>query len=172
MTRWEREYGPGIRVTLRARGIREHDVDDVKQDAWLKAWRVALRGTLPPFQSPEDEQRWLTTVAINAAYDRGKGRKCRDRHLANLIKTDKVRAASDPVAELERIKTTKAITAALESLDPSSKQVVEWRFFDRLTVREIAEKLRVHRNTVRNRIRESLQQLRTSGQLKNVRKSP
>jgi RNA polymerase sigma factor (sigma-70 family) len=166
VTRWEQEYGPQIRVTLRARGVRENDVDDVKQEAWLKAWLAAQRGEIPP--QKEEERRWLTTVAINTAIDRHRKRNLQDRHLAHLIQSGKVRRASDQVAETERIRTTKAITAALESLDPSSRQLVEWHFLEGIPIAAIARKLHRHRNTIHAWISKALKNLRTSREIEDL----
>jgi DNA-directed RNA polymerase specialized sigma24 family protein len=137
LTRWEQEHSSRLTRALRARGVNnEHDVDDIKQDVLLKAWR-AQWDEKPPFQSSEQEFLWVQRVGIHAHIDRERKHQCEKKYLRILIKSGKVRSVSDPAAELEQIETTKAITAALETLEPSLKQVVVWRFVEELTVRVV-----------------------------------
>jgi RNA polymerase sigma factor (sigma-70 family) len=176
LIRWRQEYLLRLNLALRARGVARDDLDDAIQSAWLKAY-VALRDK-PPFQSTEDEFRWLQRVAIRAAIDHSRKRQCENRHLQILSKSGKLRTASNLAGESEQMQRSKVVIAALEgnavmvaleSLRPSLKQVVAWRYFDELTFREIADRLGLSRSTVRKWHAEALRNMRNCKALQGVR---
>jgi RNA polymerase sigma factor (sigma-70 family) len=70
--------------------------------------------------------------------------------------------AVDPATERARQATERmieALLAAVAALDPSKERLVNWRFFDGLTVKGIADCLSVHQNTVGKRTKRVLQRL-------------
>lgn len=128
----------------------EASVDDVVQEARLAALQSAP-------EDPGHARAWLARVTRNFALRVRLRRTRRER---------RERAAAVPEAlpstlELvERVNAQRRVSAAVVALEEPYRSVVLLRWFDALTVREVAERLGVPVETVRTRLRRALAQLR------------
>jgi RNA polymerase sigma factor (sigma-70 family) len=159
LARWVVEYGERILGTVVANGVSSRDAEDVLQGVWVKVLDYLRRGEPVP-NSPE---AWLKALARRAARDHlrkcaSEARRRRGRAAAGMVPTQ-----VHPEAERQRAAIEKMIDEMLdeiELLEPSLRDVLDSRLSEHLTVREIADRLGVHTNTVCNWQRRALQGLR------------
>ena len=131
----------------------DEDAADATQDALATAWqqRRSLR-------DPGRLDAWLSRILVN---------KCRDRLRSRARARDRVRSI-DLVAS-SAVPDGGAATAdrdelgrALESLNPDQRIVVVLRFWADLTVDAIADRVGVPPGTVKSRLHNSLNALRSA----------
>lgn len=131
----------------------DEDAQDATQDALTSAWQQ--RRTL---RDPERLEAWLSRIVINKCRDRLRSRaRGRDRFrsielVASPSVTDGSRAAADR-DQLDR---------ALGALNPDQRIVVVLRFWADLTLDAIADRLGVPLGTVKSRLHNSLNALRST----------
>lgn len=131
------------------------DAEDLTQQVFVEAWRARerydpLRGALPA---------WLLTIARHRAVDRlrAAGRRLED---PAVVADDVGEAVAD--AEIDRVADRLVLAAALRSLPPTQREVLELAFFDERSHTEIAERLGMPLGTVKSHIRRGLDRLRRS----------
>lgn len=133
-------------VRLRSRDA----ADEVLQETFLRL--VRLRHS---FAAVENPVAYAFTVARNEA-SRRQGR--RSREALNLKTTDLFElAAEDNGAPHE---AAESVTEAMKSLTEEQREVVELKFYSRMTFREIAEVTGVPQGTIATRYRAALGRLR------------
>jgi len=145
-------YGVALRI-LGSAG----DAEDVTQEAWLQVWNQASR---------YDPRRasvagWLLTVARSRALDKLRSRNAR-RRAEDDARRDTQMAASgpDPHSESSQSELQTKLAAALASLHPDHRQVLELAYFAGLSQSEIAARLERPLGTVKSWSRQGLMQLR------------
>ena len=137
-----------VRVTAEA--------EDVLQEAWVQAWKRAAaydpsRGTVAA---------WLVTIARSRAIDRA--RSLRSRQNAET------RAESEPLPPPQASQATETAqrqlheraVAALSTLPPAQREVLELAYFGGLSQSEIAARCGAPLGTVKSWTRQGLQRLR------------
>jgi len=125
-----------------------HDAGDALQEAGLKAFRYF--GTL---HEEEAGAAWLTRILINACYDQGRKRS---RLVATGLELEREEAAA-PEHE-----TDWELVQAMQQLPEEQRTTVTLRFFQDLTIPQIAHVMGVPDGTVKSRLHTALQRLRTS----------
>lgn len=147
---------------LALRIVRQRQLaEDIVQETFLALWR-----------SPEayDERRgsvrsWLLGTLHHRAVDvvrrEEAQRRRHDRALAGLDPSAPDHA-EEVVLELARDSERRAVRAALETLPPEQRAVLEWMYFDGLTQREIAERERLPLGTVKSRTLLGMRRLRAA----------
>jgi RNA polymerase sigma-70 factor (ECF subfamily) len=133
--------------------------EDVTQEVFLRLW-----------QRPEsyDPSRgrllsWLMSVTRNRAIDerRRMSRRVRSEDGEDpLLTLRDMDTRDDPVLGLALAETRAVVRAALQSLPPAQRQVVELAYFGGLTQTEIADKTGVPLGTVKTRVRLAMRKLR------------
>jgi RNA polymerase sigma-70 factor (ECF subfamily) len=122
--------------------------EDVTQEVFLRIWRNAHR--FDPVRGRAEA--WIATIARNAARDalRRKGTV----PVEEL--SDAVDPAPDPVDEVSDASQALQLQAAVASLAPGSREVIELAYWHGLSQVEIAERLGLPLGTVKTRTRRGL----------------
>ncbi len=133
------------------------EAEDAVQDACLVAWR---RGDA--LRELERFEPWFERIVVNGCRDRLRSRS-RQRVRAIALETD-WRAAGGGVSPdpSDRFLPDAAIDRAFDQLDPDHRIVVLLRYWQDLTVEDIADRLGVPPGTVKSRLHYALRTLRTS----------
>jgi RNA polymerase sigma-70 factor (ECF subfamily) len=143
-------------------------VSDLVQEAWLRAWQK-----LDQFQGAADEAQslamfraWLARIVsrlgLNAARDAGAQQRTPP---GKLLRLDGVRAADDsvpaldpsasaptPSANVRAAEQARLVQEALARLtDPLDRDIIRLRFFEGLSLRQVAHRLGCNHETVRQR---------------------
>lgn len=134
----------------------EREAEDAVQDACLTAWR---RGDA--LRELERFEPWFERILVNGCRDRLRSRS-RQRVRAIALEVDWRSSgrgvAPDPSDRLP----DEAIDRAFDRLDPDHRIVVLLRYWQDLTVEDIAERLGLPPGTVKSRLHYALRTLRTS----------
>lgn len=140
---------------LVSRYIRDQDeIQDVVQDAFLKAYRA-----LPRFRGESQFYTWLYRIAINTAKNHLVARSRRppaadvDAEEAEFYGGgDALTDVASPEREMAGEQLKQAVFGALEALPEDLRTAVTLREFDGLAYEEIAEIMECPVGTVRSRI--------------------
>jgi RNA polymerase sigma-70 factor (ECF subfamily) len=130
--------------------------EEVVEDTFWQAWRQA-----PRFDAVRGKVvTWLLAMARSRAIDALR----RDKRFAHdeLPEDDSIEGTDDALPQdlVDAARQGEALHAALEKLDPKSRQLVSLAFLRGLTHEEIAVQTALPLGTVKSLIRRSLQQLR------------
>lgn len=142
-------------LNLVSRYLKEpQDVEDVTQEAFIKAFRA-----LPRFRGESAFYTWLYRIAINTAKNHlvARGRRPPgvdvDMEDAEFMDgADALRESESPEAALERDELSAAIDLAISQLPDDLRSAVTLREFDGLTYEQIAHIMDCPVGTVRSRI--------------------
>lgn len=124
-----------------------HSASDALQDAGLKAFRYYDK-----LQRPEAAGAWMTRIVINACYDQG-------RRQSRLVPVglEPLGEVSDDLPE-----TDWELVGALQTLPDDQRTTVVLRFFQDLSIPQIATVMEVPEGTVKSRLHTALRKLRAS----------
>lgn len=150
---YDRCAGVALGVALRILRNRT-EAEDVVQEAFLEAWKRAQtfdaqRGSATAF---------VLSIARSRALDRVRSRGSSERALSSLGREDETPVPL-PIESAEHRQDRDRIQAALATLPPEQRQVLELAYFEGLTQREIAERLSDPLGTVKTRARLALEKL-------------
>lgn len=133
------------------------DVQEVLQEAFLRAWKALAGGA-----SPRDRSAWVFVLTLNLARDlrreqarRGQGMKLDEVDGMKLIAKEQ-----EPHALLEGLETLSAARAAILKLEEDVKEVFLLRVSGELSFEAIAEALAIPVGTAKTRMRTALRRLR------------
>lgn len=124
----------------------EDDALDAVQEGILKAYR-----SLKSLREPAHFQAWLTRIVRNAALDLVRAR----RPAADVDGLEI--AAPEGLSQEERMD----LWAAVERLPEGERELIQLRYFDGLTSREIARRLDLPEGTVSSRMSRAIRRMRT-----------
>ncbi len=151
---------------------------DLVQEAWLRAWQK-----LDQFQGAADEAQalamfraWLARIVarlgLNAARDRGARQRMPPGKLLRLdglggsgagdsaTGFDPSAAEPTPSAQVQADEQARSVHEALARLtDPLDRDIVRLRFFEGVSLRQVAEQLGCNHETVRQRYHAILRRL-------------
>ena len=154
-------YQPAFfNLALHFTGDREAAAEAV-QEAALGIWRSA-----PAFRSDGNARGWMFRIVVRAGLQQLRGKKRRGKHVESLTARPEIAAATSPRGGLEEAEILSALRAALQDLEPLSRQVVALCYGAGLSQREIGTVLELPQRTVGFKLEEALARLR--GQLKNA----
>ena len=156
-------YAPML-FTVALRVVRaEADAEEVVLEAFTQAWQRAAsydpaRGSV---------FAWLVTICRTRALDlvRGRTRSVRVIERATAALGDAPGLAAwhpDPATDVDRHDRYGRLAAAVRTLPPAVRQVVELVLTESLTHTELAERLGIPLGTVKTRMRSGLQLLRAT----------
>jgi RNA polymerase sigma-70 factor (family 1) len=128
--------------------------EDMVQDIFLKIWQKREQ-----FTAIERFEDYLFIMARNHIYTELK-KKSRDENFRQQVQTYFESSVSNADITLLTKETQEQIRKAIQQLTPQQQLVYKMSREEGLTHEEIAEKLNISRNTVRNHIVQSLKQIR------------
>jgi RNA polymerase sigma-70 factor, ECF subfamily len=143
-------YGLVLRIVGRAA-----DAEEVLQDVWLQAWRQAAtwdpaRGTVAG---------WLVTLARSRAIDRIRSVASR-RRAESTPPPETASVPDEPAANAERHQRQERLSAALATLTPRQREVLELGYFGGLSQSEIAARIGAPLGSVKSWARQGLMRMR------------
>ncbi len=136
--------------------------EDLTQEVFIRAWNRAStyrkeRGSVGA---------WLYGIARNCVADAMR----RDRELVGLPEQELARQATS--LDLESVWVGGQVAAALKTLSPEHRQVLEMAYFEHLTQKEIADKLGIPVGTVKSRTFKALRKMRAALELRGFEFPP
>jgi RNA polymerase sigma-70 factor (ECF subfamily) len=135
------------------------DAQDVTHDVLLSVWNKAAS-----YQSAKGSLvTWLCTTARNRAIDRVRSFQRRsamyDRY-ETKIEQEKPEYCETGRDELYRSDARRILQSAVVELNPEQREVIELAYFEGLTQKQIADRLKSPLGTIKARIRRGIQRLR------------
>jgi RNA polymerase sigma factor (sigma-70 family) len=125
--------------------------DDAGQDAWLKAREVQREVASP--------RGWMRTVLANLMRNQRRAARRRQRREQVLLEANE--AAPSPEELLERLEAHRTLATLLTGLPEPGRQTVLLHYFEGLTSAQIAAATGVPAGTVRWRMKQTLDDLRS-----------
>lgn len=121
---------------------------DAAQDTFIKAWR-----RLEMFRGECDERTWLMRIAINT---------CRDYHrtawLRHVDRSTPLEAL--PEAGAEDAHPDGEVIRAVMALPRREREAVLLRYYQEMTIAEVAQALRISQSAVKQRLQRANRRLR------------
>ena len=144
-------FGLVLRIVGRAA-----DAEEVLQDTWVQAWRRAetwdaTRGTVAG---------WLVTLARSRAIDRIRSVASRLRAETAAPPPEAPHTADEPAANVAHRQRQERISAALATLTPRQREVLELGYFGGYSQSEIAVRIGAPLGSVKSWTRQGLMRLR------------
>ena len=144
-------YGLALRIVGRVA-----DAEEVLQDTWVHAWKRAEtwepgRGTVTA---------WLLTLARSRAIDRIRSVAARRRAETTSPPPEPPTERDEPAASADDRRRRERIAAAMATLAPQQREVLELGYFGGLSQSEIAARLGAPLGTVKSWTRQALLKLR------------
>lgn len=145
----DRQLDASFRLAALILGDRS-EAEDAVHDALVSAWRnwASLR-------DPGRFDAWFGRIVTNVCRDRTRRRRLSPIVIADLAD----RPAPD---ELDRVPERDALRRALRQLEVDHRIVIVLRYFEDLTVDEIADRLGERPGTVKSRLHYALRSLRAA----------
>jgi len=143
-----RRHEPLVRVVVRRVLGSTSDVDDVVQEALVKAWNE-----LPQLKDPDVFRAWLVKIATRKAFDSIRSRKVADD--IDLHPEIGIPLSKRPEVIVETRQGVDAVTAAVNSLPDNQRQAWFLREIAAASYAEIARELCVSQATVRGLLERS-----------------
>jgi len=137
----------------------QHTAEEITQEAFLRFWQK--RST---FSDTSELKAWLYKVAANLAFDHLKREAYHNRLVGHYSRQSLATDDTEQWLNLRESKT--AVEAAVSALPDQQKLIYRLSREEGLSHQEIAERLNLSPNTVKNHMVKALQTLRN--QLKNA----
>ncbi len=133
-----------------------HEAEDVRQLAWLKAWRA-----LPGYDARASFPTWLYRIVVNACRDRARTlrRAPPTRPLSLALVPPATERAAGPAGAVEQAELRERVVAAIEALPGDEREAVVLRHFHELNASEIADVVGRPRTTVQSCLARALTRL-------------
>ncbi|NWF69100.1 MAG: RNA polymerase sigma factor [Chloroflexi bacterium] len=152
----ERHHHALIGFLYRMTGGNRALAEDLAQETFLRVLRA-----IGQYQHPRPFKPWLYAIAANMARDGFKSAK--QRYAAALLEDDERGPAADerPEEVLIDLDEEQQVARALRRLPDHQRAVVILRYYQELSLAEIAEALNIPVGTVKSRLSIGLERLRT-----------
>jgi RNA polymerase sigma-70 factor (ECF subfamily) len=141
-----------FKIALGCSGQRDSALD-VLQNVFLKVHRK-----LAGFRTEGDLKNWIARIAMNESIN---WRKSQKRHQGEEL-DETIPAASVPEQE-ESVREREAwemVKRSMETLNPKQRAVIAMRYFEGMSIREVANTLGCGEGTVKSILFRSLKQMR------------
>ena len=142
------EFYPPVFRFIAATGAPAADVDDLVQETLLHAWRNRHQ-----FRSESSPTTWVLSIAKNRV-------KMRLRALGQRPSFAAIDREELPAAVVRSPEAAAAVRRALDEIEPPYADVLERRYFQGKSVREIADELGESEKAVESRLRRAREALR------------
>jgi len=149
----ERHHSPLLGFLYRLTGGDRALAEDLTQEAFLRALR-----SIQQYQPARPFKPWLYAIAVNVARDHFKRAEVR---YAVTLADDDLLALPDPIGLEETIEIDgPRVAAAIEALPVQQREAIILRYYQDLSLAEIAAVLAIPIGTVKSRLSLGLQRLR------------
>jgi RNA polymerase sigma-70 factor, ECF subfamily len=149
----ERHHSPLLGFLYRLTGGDRSLAEDLTQEAFLRALR-----SIQQYQPSRPFKPWLYAIAVNVARDHFKRAEVR---YAVTLADDDLMALPDPVGLEETIELGgPRLAAAIGTLSAQQREAIILRYYQDLSLAEIAAALDIPLGTVKSRLSLGLRQLR------------
>jgi len=142
------EFYPAVFRFIAATGAPAADVDDLVQETLLHAWRNRRQ-----FRSESSPATWVLSIAKNRV-------KMRLRSLGTRPSFAAIDREALPAGVVRSPEAAAAVRRALDAIEPQYADVLERRYLEGRTVREIAEALDESEKAVESRLHRAREALR------------
>ena len=148
---------PWLSRVIRARLPSVLSVEDILQEVSLAVIRSE---SVPPGEM--DQRRWLCKIAIRqcALAIRTHSRKQKLDQAASHNGADSCSNLHDPILWLIEMEKMSQLTQGLAQLDQESHQILKWKYFDKLSYLQIAERLSCTKDAAEYRVARIREELR------------
>jgi RNA polymerase sigma-70 factor, ECF subfamily len=153
-----RRFRPAVRLTARRFASDEDAVEDLCQEAFLRAFKA-----LPRLEQPERFAGWLHAIVRNLALrERRNGTRERARFSAldQLILEETVAPDPSPAEAFERCEAHRLVREAVEALPAAYREVVSLHYWEGMPLSRVAAYLGVPLSTAKWRLRYARERLR------------
>lgn len=150
----ERHHSPLLGYLYRLTGGDRSLAEDLVQDTFLRVMR-----SLRQYKSTQPFKPWLYAIATNLARDHFK--RADTRHTDNLLDEGTLDQHPSPDDLLAARDNADLISNAIKSLAPHQREVLILRYYQDWPLADIAATLNIPVGTVKSRLSNTLQQLRT-----------
>ena len=135
--------------------MNREDAEDITSEFFIKLWKLA-----DTYRSGKGHKAWMATIARNMAIDllRKNKREVLTEDFADSISDN----ASDDDVEGE-VLADMSLQAALDTLKPGEREIVNMKIMGELTFQEIADILKQPMGTVTWRYQNAIKKLRRCG---------
>jgi RNA polymerase sigma-70 factor, ECF subfamily len=149
----QRHHSPLLGFLYRLTGGDRSLAEDLTQEAFLRALR-----SIRQYHPTRRFKPWLYAIAVNVARDHFKRA---DTRYAAVLTDDEFTALADPI-ELDEsiVDDTQRVAVAIRALPVHQREVIILRYYQNLSLAEIAEALTIPIGTVKSRLSLGLRQLR------------
>lgn len=135
--------------------LNKEDAEDVTSEFFIKLWRLA-----DTYQSRDGHKAWIATIARNMAIDLLRKKK-REVLVEDFVDSVSENASAEDVEG--DVLSDMSLRAALDTLKPNEREIVNMKIMGELTFQEIADLLRQPLGTVTWRYQNALKKLRRCG---------
>jgi RNA polymerase sigma-70 factor (ECF subfamily) len=127
--------------------------EDAVQDVFIRAWKK-----FSTFRPDANLRNWLTGILVNRLIDLSRRKKLPTVDLSEV--SSRPSTARGPEESLLSLDDRHRVDAALSTLSAEHRVVVVLRFFEQMTVREIASATGWREGTVKSRLSRAIATLR------------
>lgn len=137
-----------------------HDAEDISQEVFLKAYR-----SLGNFRGDAKMSTWLYRITVNACYDHRSKKTWTTMKPAELTGESEhpplfhEHSSDNPESSAEGKVIQRHIDSALKKLTPRERSVFVMRHYSDLSLKEIAEVLKISEGTVKSMLFRALKRL-------------
>jgi RNA polymerase sigma-70 factor (ECF subfamily) len=131
------------------------DAEDLSQETFIKVWSA-----LASYRDRFSVSTWIHTIAYRVYVDWWR-RQSQMRGMLNEWWTTLVDEEPDPFAKAAGQELAKRLYRAVERLEEDRRQLVHLHYYQGLSLKETAQVLGVARSTVKYRLREVMNSLRS-----------
>lgn len=150
-----RRYWQRVRA-LAYRLVRNWEAaEDLAQETFVR-----LLSAIDRYRHPEPVWPWLYTITLNLCRDFGRRASQRLEWPADEATANVEAPGPDPTQILEDRDERARVVQALQRLSPKHREVLTLRFYEQLTLREIAGRCGIPLGTVKSRLSWALRRLR------------
>ncbi len=132
----------------------EAEAEEIVQDVFLSIWMAKAR-----LDAINDPEAYLFTITYNTIYTHLK-KASRNRQLLNTIINHLAQIQNTTEDTVTANETGKLIHKAIQQLSPQQQTVYQLSKQEGLSYDEIAERMNISRNTVRNHLAEAMKTIR------------
>ena len=149
------EHHVRVRAFVRSLGVEPDWVDDLAQEAFIKAYR-----DWDSFDQSRDFGKWVRGIAANLVRNEIRKHARRQRLLNSELAETILNGDTKEDSKAEPL-AVEAIRTCLGKLSPANREIIQGRYHDGLTAPEIAERLEKSSANIRQMLLRIRRQIRT-----------